>query len=72
MCHLHLSHKYEKADLQAVVDINCLPLSLLDQNKLLEVLQNYEDLFDITSMKHMSSKNVSKIAQLGHIIVTIR
>ena len=43
-----LDAKYEKADLQSVVDNNCPHLSLQDQKKLLELLYNYEDLFDGT------------------------
>ena len=43
-----LDAKYEKADLQSVVDTNCPHLSLPDQNKLLELLTKYEDLFDGT------------------------
>eukprot|EP00804_Cyclotella_cryptica_P017652 CCRYP_006766-RA/>CCRYP_006766-RA protein AED:0.67 eAED:0.49 QI:0/0/0/1/0/0/2/0/211 len=43
-----LDAKYEKADLQSVVDTNCPHLSLQDQNKLLELLRKYEDLFDGT------------------------
>ena len=40
--------KYEKADLQSVVSTNCTPLSLQDQNKLLELFTEYEELFDRT------------------------
>ena len=43
-----LDAKYEKADLQSVVDTNCPYLSLPDQNKLLDLLTKYEDLFDGT------------------------
>eukprot|EP00804_Cyclotella_cryptica_P007671 CCRYP_015255-RA/>CCRYP_015255-RA protein AED:0.41 eAED:0.49 QI:0/0/0/1/0/0/2/0/541 len=43
-----LDAKYEKADLQSVVDNNCPHLSLQDQNKLLELLRKYDDLFDGT------------------------
>eukprot|EP00804_Cyclotella_cryptica_P029200 CCRYP_005341-RC/>CCRYP_005341-RC protein AED:0.41 eAED:0.42 QI:0/0/0/1/0/0/3/0/475 len=43
-----LDAKYEKADLQSVVDNNCPHLSLQDQNKLLELLRKYKDLFDGT------------------------
>ena len=43
-----LDAKYKKADLQSVVDTNCPHLSLPDQNKLLELLTKYEDLFDGT------------------------
>ena len=41
-----LDAKYEKADLQSVVSANCTHLSLHDQNKLLELLREYEELFD--------------------------
>ena len=43
-----LDAKYEKADLQSVVSANCTHLSLLDQNKLLELLTEFEELFDGT------------------------
>ena len=43
-----LDAKYEKADLQSVVDDNCSHLSLQDQNKLLDLLTEFEDLFDGT------------------------
>jgi hypothetical protein len=43
-----LDAKYEKADDQSVVDNNCPHLSLQDQNKLLELLRKYKDLFDGT------------------------
>ncbi len=43
-----LDAKYEKADLQSVVSTNCTHLSLLDQNKLLESLMEFEDFFDGT------------------------
>ncbi len=43
-----LDAKYEKADLQSVVSANCTHLSLPDQNKLLELLTEYEELFDGT------------------------
>ncbi len=43
-----LDAKYKKADLQSVVDTNCPHLSLPDQNKLLDLLTKYEDLFDGT------------------------
>eukprot|EP00804_Cyclotella_cryptica_P028771 CCRYP_018716-RA/>CCRYP_018716-RA protein AED:0.36 eAED:1.00 QI:0/-1/0/1/-1/1/1/0/123 len=42
-----LDAKYEKADLQSVVS-TCTHLSLQDQNKLLELLTEYEELFDGT------------------------
>ena len=41
-----LDAKYEKADLQTVVIANCTHLSLQDQNKLLELLIEFEKLFD--------------------------
>ena len=41
-----LDSKYEKTDLQSVVSSNCTYLSLQDQNKLLELLTEYEELFD--------------------------
>ncbi len=43
-----LDAKYEKTDLQSVVSANCTHLSLQDQNKLLELLTEYEELFDGT------------------------
>ena len=43
-----LDAKYEKADLQSVVSTNCTHLSLQDQNKLLELLTDFEKLFDGT------------------------
>ncbi len=43
-----LDAKYEKADLQSVVSTNCMHLSLQDQNKLLELLTEYEEHFDGT------------------------
>jgi hypothetical protein len=43
-----LDAKYEKADLQSVVSANCTHLSLQDQNKLLELLIEFEELFDGT------------------------
>jgi len=43
-----LDAKYEKADLQSVVSANCTHLSLHDQNKLLELLTEFEELFDET------------------------
>ena len=43
-----LDAKYEKADLQSVVSANCTHLSLQDQNKLLELLTEFEELFDGT------------------------
>ena len=43
-----LDAKYEKAELQSVVSANCTHLCLQDQNKLLELLTEYEELFDRT------------------------
>ena len=43
-----LDAKYEKADLQSVVSTNFTHLSLPDQNRLLELLIEFEDLFDRT------------------------
>ena len=43
-----LDAKYEKADLQAVVSTNCTHLSSSQQQKLMEVLIEFEDLFDGT------------------------
>ncbi len=43
-----LDAEYEKADLQSVISANCTHLSLRDQNKLLELLTEYEKLFDGT------------------------
>ncbi len=43
-----LDAKYEKADIQSVVSTNCSHLSLQDQNKLLELLTEFEELFDGT------------------------
>ena len=46
-CVVHiLDAKCEKADLQSVVSTNCTHLSLQDQNKFLELLTEYEELFD--------------------------
>ena len=48
-CAIHiLDAKYEKADLQSIVDTNCPHLSLRHQNKLFDLLTKYEDLFDGT------------------------
>jgi hypothetical protein len=41
-----LDSKYEKADLQSVVSTNYTRLCLQDQNKLLELLTEFEELFD--------------------------
>ncbi len=43
-----LDAKYEKADLQSVDSTNCTHISLQDQNKLLELLTEFEELFDGT------------------------
>jgi len=43
-----LDANYEKADLQSVVRDNCKHLALHEQNKLLDLLTEYEDLFDGT------------------------
>jgi hypothetical protein len=43
-----LDAKYEMPDLQSVVSTKCTHLSLHDQNKLLELLTEYEELFDGT------------------------
>ena len=43
-----LDANYEKADLQSVVRDNCKDLALHEQNKLLDLLTEYEDLFDCT------------------------
>jgi len=43
-----LDTKYEKADLQSVDSTNYTHLSLQDQNKLLELLREFEELFDGT------------------------
>ena len=43
-----LDAKYEKADLHSVVSAECTHLSLQDQNKLLELLTQFEELFDGT------------------------
>ncbi len=46
---VHILHaKYEKAVLQSVVSTNCAHLSLQDQNTLLELLTEFEELFDGT------------------------
>ena len=48
-CAIHiLDAKYKKADLHSVVDTNFPHLSLADQNKVLDLLTKYEDLFDST------------------------
>ena len=43
-----LEATYEKADLQSVVRDNCKHLVLHEQNELLDLLTEYEDLFDGT------------------------
>ena len=40
-----LDANYEKADLQSVVRDNCKHLALHEQNKLLDLLGEYDDLF---------------------------
>ena len=48
-CVVHiLDANDEKADLQSVVRYNCKHLALHEQNKLLDLLTEYEDLFDST------------------------
>eukprot|EP00804_Cyclotella_cryptica_P026180 CCRYP_009767-RA/>CCRYP_009767-RA protein AED:0.33 eAED:0.33 QI:0/0/0/1/0/0/3/0/304 len=53
-----LDAKYKKADLQSVVSTNCTHLSRQDQNKLLEFLTEYEELFDGT-LGHWNTEPVS-------------
>jgi hypothetical protein len=43
-----LDAKYEKADLRSVVDEHCKHLPVQDRNKLLDLLKEFEDLFDST------------------------
>ena len=43
-----LDANYEKADLQWIVSTNCTHLSLQDQKSLLEILIEFEELFDGT------------------------
>ena len=43
-----LDANYEKTDIQAVVDITGTHLSLQDKNKLLELLKEFEEMFDGT------------------------
>ena len=43
-----LDTKYEKAELQSVCSTNCTHLSLPDQNELMELLTEFEELFDGT------------------------
>jgi len=43
-----LDAKYEKADLQAVVNENCAHLNVHDRNKLLGLLTEFEELLDGT------------------------
>jgi hypothetical protein len=43
-----LDTKYEKADLRAIVTDNCTHLSNPEQTKLLELLQEFEELFNGT------------------------
>ena len=44
----NLDAKYENADLQSVVRTNCSHFSLQDQNKLLELLTEFDEFFDGT------------------------
>ena len=53
-----LDAKYEKEDLQSFISTNCTHLSLPDQNKLLELLTEYEVLFDGT-LGNWNTKPVS-------------
>jgi hypothetical protein len=41
-----LDAKYKKADLQSVLSANCTRQSLQDRNNILELLTEYEELFD--------------------------
>jgi hypothetical protein len=43
-----LDAKYQKADLRSIVRDNCKHLSANQQKKLLQLLKNYESLFDCT------------------------
>eukprot|EP00804_Cyclotella_cryptica_P017422 CCRYP_016645-RA/>CCRYP_016645-RA protein AED:0.11 eAED:0.11 QI:0/0/0/0.5/1/1/2/0/228 len=43
-----LDSNYKKADLQSIVSTNCTHLSLQDQSSLLELLAEFEELFDGT------------------------
>jgi hypothetical protein len=52
-----LDAKYEKADLQSVISANCTHLSLKDQNKLLELLTEFEELFDRTLPYFLDNKS---------------
>jgi hypothetical protein len=62
-----LDAKYEKADLRSVVDEHCKHLPLHDQNKWLDLLTEYEDLFDgslgewITEPVHLEIKGGAKL-----------
>ncbi len=53
-----LDAKYQRADLQSIVRNNCKHLSADQQNKLLQLLQEYESLFDVT-LGDWKSKPVS-------------
>ena len=61
-----LDAKYEKTDIQSVVSANCTHQSLPDQNKSLELLTEYEELFDGTLLyilvhkTHQMSKDTFK------------
>eukprot|EP00804_Cyclotella_cryptica_P023626 CCRYP_011956-RA/>CCRYP_011956-RA protein AED:0.24 eAED:0.24 QI:0/-1/0/1/-1/1/1/0/99 len=43
-----LDANYKKADLQSIVSTNCTHLSIQDQNSFLELLTEFEELFDGT------------------------
>ncbi|KAL3781033.1 hypothetical protein HJC23_007929 [Cyclotella cryptica] len=76
-----LDTNYMKADLQAIVSTNCTHLSLQDQNSLLELLTEFEELFDGTlegakpyhgkayrvpkSRKETTIKELNKLCELG-------
>jgi hypothetical protein len=45
---MYLDAKYEKVNLQSVVSTNCTHFSLYHHNKLLELLTEYQELFDGT------------------------
>jgi hypothetical protein len=64
-----LHANYEKTELQSVVSTNCSHLSLQDHNKLLELLTEFEELFDGTlndgKTDHVSFK-LKECAKLYH------
>ena len=67
-----LDAKYEKADLQAIVDEYCSQLSSKEQTMLLEVLKNFEPLFDGT-LGDWKTKPVSlQVKMMGHHIIAER